>query len=165
MINGNSSKQDGVLSTKIPQFPAELEGHAGFSGNRCASLGGTVKLPLWIRFTLSVMIAAGEGSLTVTVSMRIKRRGLRNAMTLPDAGSLDNRPWDSAPTPLQLALARAHRWLAMLESGEVSSMKEIVRREEVDDSYVSRMVTLCNDQLAGSCIPTVISTRRFCARP
>ena len=41
-----------------------------------------------------------------------------------------------------LALARGHRWLAMLESGEVKSMKEIARREGVDDSYVSRMVNL-----------------------
>jgi len=46
------------------------------------------------------------------------------------------------PTPLQLALARGHRWLAMLESGEAKSMKEIARREGVDDSYVSRMVNL-----------------------
>jgi hypothetical protein len=30
----------------------------------------------------------------------------------------------------------------MLESGEVKSMKEIARREGVDDSYVSRMVNL-----------------------
>jgi hypothetical protein len=30
----------------------------------------------------------------------------------------------------------------MLESGEVSSMKDIARREGVDDSYVSRMVNL-----------------------
>ena len=30
----------------------------------------------------------------------------------------------------------------MLESGEASSMKEIARRERVDDSYVSRMVNL-----------------------
>ena len=29
------------------------------------------------------------------------------------------------PTPLQLALARGHRWLAMLESGEATSLKEI----------------------------------------
>ena len=35
-----------------------------------------------------------------------------------------------------------YRWLAMLESGEVISMKEIARREGVDDSYVSRMVNL-----------------------
>jgi hypothetical protein len=30
----------------------------------------------------------------------------------------------------------------MLESGEASSMREIARREGVDDSYVSRMVNL-----------------------
>ena len=46
------------------------------------------------------------------------------------------------PTPFQLTLARGHRWLAMLESGEVSSMKEIARREGVNDSYVSRMINL-----------------------
>ena len=65
------------------------------------------------------VIAASDGSLTVTVPIRIKRRGLRKTVTLPDGGTLDSRPWDSSPTPLQLALARGHRWLAMLESGEV----------------------------------------------
>ena len=79
---------------------------------------------------------------TVTVPIRIKRRGLRKAVTLPDGGSLDSRPWDATLTPLQLALPRGHRWLAMLESGEAKSMKEIARREGVDDSYVSRMVNL-----------------------
>ncbi|WP_220429088.1 hypothetical protein [Vulcaniibacterium gelatinicum] len=46
------------------------------------------------------------------------------------------------PTPLQLALARGHRWLAMLESGKATSLKEIAAREEIDNSYVSRMVNL-----------------------
>jgi hypothetical protein len=31
--------------------------------------------------------------------------------------------------PLQLALVRGHRWLAMLESGEAKSMNEIAWRE------------------------------------
>ena len=52
------------------------------------------------------------------------------------------RPWDVTPTPLQLALARGHRWLAMLESGEAKSLKEIAAREGIDNSYVSRMVSL-----------------------
>ena len=52
------------------------------------------------------------------------------------------RPWDVAPTSLQLALARGHRWLAMLESGEAKSLKEIATREGIDNSYVSRMVNL-----------------------
>lgn len=49
---------------------------------------------------------------------------------------------DVTPTPLQLALARGHRWLAMLESGEAKSLKEIAAREGIDNSYVSRMVNL-----------------------
>ena len=88
------------------------------------------------------VIAASDGSFTVTVPIRIKRRGLRKTVTLPDGDRVQPRPWDNTPTPLQLALARGHRWLAMLESGEAASMKEIARREGVDDSYVTRMVNL-----------------------
>ncbi|MCX8500195.1 MAG: LacI family transcriptional regulator, partial [Alphaproteobacteria bacterium] len=45
-------------------------------------------------------------------------------------------------TSLQLALARGHKWLAMLESGEVSTLTEIAKKEGIDNSYVSRMVNL-----------------------
>jgi len=41
-----------------------------------------------------------------------------------------------------LGLAHGHRWLAMLESGEVKSLREIARKEGVDSSYVNRMVNL-----------------------
>jgi hypothetical protein len=88
------------------------------------------------------VIAASNGSLIVTVPIRIKRRGSCKIVTLPDGDNVQTRPWDATPTPLQLALARGHRWLAMLESGEAKSMKEIARHEGVDDSYVSRMVNL-----------------------
>ena len=97
--------------------------------------------PDQIRTCQAEVITARDGTLTATVPIRIKRRGLRKAVTLPDGGA-DPRPWDATPTPIQLALARGHRWLAMLESREVSSMKEIARHEGVDDSYVSRMVNL-----------------------
>jgi hypothetical protein len=33
-------------------------------------------------------------------------------------------------------LTRGHRWLAMLESGEAKSLKEIATREGIDNSYV-----------------------------
>jgi hypothetical protein len=58
----------------------------------------------------------------------IKCRGLPKGVTLPDADSLHYHPLDTEPTPLQRALACGPRWLAMLESGEVGSMKEIARR-------------------------------------
>jgi hypothetical protein len=61
---------------------------------------------------------------------------------LPNGETRMTRAWDGEPTPLQLALARGHRWLAMVESAEVKSLREIDRKEEVDSSYVSRMVNL-----------------------
>ena len=88
------------------------------------------------------VIVASDGRLTVSVPIQIKRRSGRKQVTLPTGETVKARPWDAAPTPLQLALARGHRWLAMLESGEAKSLTEIAAREKVDNSYVSRMVNL-----------------------
>jgi hypothetical protein len=88
------------------------------------------------------VIESSDGMLTLSVPIQIKRRGGRKQVTLPNGEAAKPRPWDTAATPLQLALARGHRWLAMLESGEVKSLREIAAREGVDNSYVSRMVNL-----------------------
>ncbi len=40
-------------------------------------------------------------------------------------------------TPMQLTLALDHRWLTMLESGEVRSLKEIAEREHIDNRMVN----------------------------
>jgi hypothetical protein len=88
------------------------------------------------------VIAFRDGRPTLSVPIQIKRRNGRKLVTLPNGETAKARPWDKAATPLQLALARGHRWLAMLESGEVKSLKEIATRESVDRSYVSRMVNL-----------------------
>ncbi|MEW6025315.1 MAG: hypothetical protein AB1807_24615 [Pseudomonadota bacterium] len=88
------------------------------------------------------VITASDGSLTVTVPIRIKRRGSRKAVTLPDGGAVQPRPWDDTPTPIQLALARGHRWLAMVESGQARTLTEVAEREGMDRAYVSRMVNL-----------------------
>ena len=61
---------------------------------------------------------------------------------LPNGETAKPKAWNTKTTPLQLALARGHRWLAMLESGKVKSLKEIAERENIDNSYVSRMVNL-----------------------
>ena len=78
----------------------------------------------------------------MSVPIQIKRRSGRKLVTLPNGETTKPRPWDTSATPLQLALARGHRWLAMLESGEAKSLKEIAAREGIDNSYVSRMVNL-----------------------
>jgi hypothetical protein len=76
------------------------------------------------------------------VPIQIKRRNGRKLVSLPHGETAPVRPWDVAPTTIQLALARGHRWLAMPESGEVKSLKEIATQEGIDNSYVSRMVNL-----------------------
>jgi hypothetical protein len=92
--------------------------------------------------------------LTLSVPIRIKRRSGRKLVTLPTGEPVPARPWDTAPTPLQLALARGHRWLALLTSGKAKSLREIAAREGVDSSYVSRMVNLTT--LAPDIVPAIL---------
>lgn len=82
-----------------------------------------------------------NGTLTLNIPIKIKRRGGSKRIMLPNGEEgMANLP--KKPTAMQLALARGHRWLAMLESGEVKTMRELAAREGVDNSYVSRMVNL-----------------------
>ena len=64
------------------------------------------------------------------------------AVTLPDGTTVQPRPWDDTPTPIQQALARGHRWLEMLQSGKAQSLTEVAELEGMDRAYVSRMVNL-----------------------
>ena len=88
------------------------------------------------------IIQSSDGRLTLSVPIQFKRRTGRKQVTLSNGEVGNPRPWDTVATALQLALARGHRWLAMLESGEAKSLREIAKREGVDNSYVSRMVNL-----------------------
>ncbi len=88
------------------------------------------------------ILQTSDGRLTLSVPIQIKRRSGRKLVTLPNGKTVRARPWDTATTPLQLALARGHRWLAMLEFGEVKTMRELAAREGVHNSYVSRMINL-----------------------
>jgi hypothetical protein len=90
------------------------------------------------------VVEVSDGRRTLLVPIQIKRRGGRKQVTLPNGERGKPRPWDVAATPIQLALARGHKWLAKLESGEVQSFKELAEQEGVDNSYVSRMVNLTN---------------------
>lgn len=87
------------------------------------------------------VIPSSDGKLTLNIPIQIRRRGGCKRITLPngEAGA-PHKP--QKPTSIQLALARGHRWLAMLESGEVTTIRELATREGVDNSYVSRMINL-----------------------
>ena len=87
------------------------------------------------------IIPSSDGRLTLIIPIKIRRRRSNKVITLPN-GETGKPQKPHEPTAMQMALARGHRWLAMLESGEVKTLTEIAKREGVDNSYVSRMVNL-----------------------
>jgi hypothetical protein len=85
--------------------------------------------------------------LTVEIPLAFKKRGGRKQMIMPDgscapAGPLDLSPTISTNATLVRALARAHRWKDMLESGSFSSITELAEAERVNRSYLCRMLRL-----------------------
>lgn len=74
--------------------------------------------------------------------IQIKSRSGRKLLTLPGGEAAHPRPWNLVATPMQLALAEGYRWLAMLESGEATSITDLAARETVDNSYMCRMLNL-----------------------
>jgi len=88
------------------------------------------------------VVAASNGSMNVTIPIKITRRGRRKVVTMPDGSAMPSRVWDTAPTPIQLALARGHRWLGLVASGTARNLTEVAEMEGMDRAYVSRMVNL-----------------------
>jgi hypothetical protein len=80
---------------------------------------------------------------TATVSIPVSflhRSGRKQILSPPGAV-----PWSPAPrvdSALVKAVVRAHRWRAMLESGEYGSSAELAKTEKVNDSYLSRILRL-----------------------
>lgn len=85
-------------------------------------------------------VVASDGSVVLNVPIALKRRSGRRVVTVP--GTEHIAATCTGATPLQLALARGHRWLRMLEAGEASSMCDIASRECTNHSYVARHINL-----------------------
>jgi hypothetical protein len=78
---------------------------------------------------------------TVSIPVTFLQRGGRKQILSPPGAT----PWSSAPrvdTALVKAIVRAHRWRQMLESGDYGSSAELAKAEEVNDSYLSRILRL-----------------------
>jgi hypothetical protein len=88
-----------------------------------------------------LVLRALDGSVSVSIPIRIRRYSGRSQIVVPQgiSASMDDA---NPPTALQVALARGHRWLRLIESGKVANIAGIAKLENVDRSYVSRMVNL-----------------------
>ncbi|MCC7247000.1 MAG: LacI family transcriptional regulator [Lysobacter sp.] len=87
-------------------------------------------------------VAASDGGVVLNIPITLKRRSGRRVVAIHGTEFESGKRTRTGATALQLALARGHRWLRMLEAGEAASMSEIARREGTDHSYVARHINL-----------------------
>ncbi len=82
--------------------------------------------------------------ITVHIPMTLKVRGGRKEVILPVDMVSENSPARKPATQesLVIALARAHRWKALLESGRFRSIEELAHEVKLDSSYVGRILRL-----------------------
>ncbi|MEI2432786.1 LacI family transcriptional regulator [Lysobacter yananisis] len=84
-----------------------------------------------------VQISNGDTLIRVPVKLRRRSGKRRLRQTKVQFAELS-----AELTALQSALVRGYRWRAMLDTGEVASMKDIADSENVDRSYVARMINM-----------------------
>jgi len=79
-------------------------------------------------------------TLSVRVPFRIRKHGGRKLMVSPDGASAPARP--RIDSTLVKALARAHRWKRLMESGRFASLTELAESEKINQSYLCRLLRL-----------------------
>ena len=103
---------------------------------------------------MKAMDATDQTTITVHVPMKFTIRGgrktiLSDAVPAPPQPRIDNA--------LLKALARAHRWRRMIESGEYASITELAKADGVNQSYACRVLRL--SLLAPSIVTAIIDGR------
>ena len=83
-----------------------------------------------------------EQTVTVTVPFAIRKRGGRKLVITPDGTTAAPATRARVDNALLKALARGFRWRKLLEAGEFSTIEEIAGAENINPSYVSRVVRL-----------------------
>ena len=103
---------------------------------------------------MKTFAATDQATITVHVPMTFTVRGGRKTI-LSDAAPAPPQP--RIDNALLKALARAHRWRRMIESGEYASITELAKAEGVNQSYACRVLRL---SLLAPCIVTAILDSR-----
>jgi hypothetical protein len=102
----------------------------------------------------------GEGrTVTVRVPISIRKRGGRKLVIAPDGTDVTTAPVHRhIDNAMVKVIARAFRWRDILESGEYATIREIAAAENINETYVGRVlrVTL----LAPEIVEAILSGRQ-----
>jgi hypothetical protein len=83
-----------------------------------------------------------DQTVTITVPFAIRRRGGRKLVITPDGTTAAPAPRTRVDSALLKALARGFRWRKLLETGDFSTIEEIAEAENINPSYVSRVLRM-----------------------
>lgn len=83
-------------------------------------------------------------TITVRVPISIRKRGGRKVVLAPDGTLMPTRKlfYQQVDSAMVKAIARAFRWREMLETGEHATIDEIAMAEQINGSYLSRILRL-----------------------
>ncbi|MFN3727485.1 MAG: hypothetical protein ACK4SZ_14415 [Allosphingosinicella sp.] len=80
-------------------------------------------------------------TLTVRVPLTVRKRGGRKQVVTPD-GAGWGQPRPRVDNTMVKAIARAHRWKRLMESGRFASVTELAEAEKINQSYLCRVLRL-----------------------
>jgi hypothetical protein len=87
-------------------------------------------------------ISLDGSTLTVRVPLTFRKRGGRKLVIAPYGSDFWAPPRPRVDNTMVKALARAHRWKRMLESGEFATVQDLATAEKINASYVGRVLRL-----------------------
>ena len=83
-----------------------------------------------------------DQTVTVTVPFAIRKRGGRTLVITPDGMAAAPTPRSRVDSALLKALSRGFRWRKLLETGHFATIEEIADAENINPSYVSRLLRM-----------------------
>ena len=83
-----------------------------------------------------------DQTVTVTVPFAIRKRGGRTLVITPDGVTSAPAPRTRVDSALLKALARGFRWRKLLETGHFATIEEIAEAENINSSYISRVLRM-----------------------
>jgi hypothetical protein len=91
---------------------------------------------------MTTQLSKDGAVLTVHVPMAFRKRGGRKLMLAPSGTESSPSRGMRTESALVKAIARAHRWKRMLESGAHASIAELAEAEKINQSYLCRVLRL-----------------------
>ena len=82
------------------------------------------------------------GSTNIKIPFEVRKRGGRKLIVTLDGGTEQLQPRRRADSALLKALARSFRWRKLLETGDYATIEEIADAENINSSYVSRVLRM-----------------------